>query len=76
MSEHNGSASPFVDVTHHLFGHLLALESYIGAIEVLCINPGDRLTIDFNVVEEQNIWRQFWTTDFNRLLFDKFRLTA
>ena len=65
MSEHDGSTSPFVDVTHHLLGHLLALESHIGAVEVLCIDPGNWLTVDFNMVKEQNIWRQFWTTDFN-----------
>ena len=65
MSEHDGSTSPFVDVTHHLLGHLFALKSYIGTVEVLCINPSNWLAIDFNMVKEQNIWRQFWTAYFD-----------
>ena len=57
MSEHDGSTAPLVDVAHHLFLHLLSLETDISTIEVLCINPGDWLAIDFNMVEKEDIWR-------------------
>ena len=43
---------------------------------MLGINPSNRLAVDGDVIEEENIGSDLWSTVVNRLLLDQFGLSS
>ena len=72
----DGPGPPLLDVAVHLLGHLFALEIDVCAVEVLGVDPRDRLAVDFHVVKEEQVGRPDGSAVLLGLLLDHLGLAA